>query len=107
MGYITIFVTCPNKKESYKITQVLMESRIAACVSEIKNVNSKYWWKGKIEKSKEVLLIMKTTKRHFPKVVKEIKKNHSYEVPEIIAFPIIAGSADYLKWIENSVDSGQ
>jgi periplasmic divalent cation tolerance protein len=62
-------------------------------------VESKFWWKDKVEKSKEVLILIKALRAKFKKIEKEISKLHSYEVPEIIAIPVVAGSKEYLKWI--------
>ena len=100
---ITIFITCPSKKEAHKIKDVLLASRIVACVSIIKSIDSFYWWKGRIESSKEFLLIAKSTSRLFSQVIKTVKKYHSYEVPEIVAMPITGGNPDYLKWIGASI----
>jgi periplasmic divalent cation tolerance protein len=63
-------------------------------------VHSAFWWNGKIDKAKEVLLIIKTRRNNFKKIEKEVKRLHSYAVPEIIAVPIITGSKEYLRWIE-------
>ena len=65
-------------------------------------IESRFWWKGKIDRANETLLIVKTKKANFKKIEAEVKKMHSYEVPEIIAVPIAAGSKDYLDWIEDS-----
>ncbi|MDR1207196.1 MAG: divalent-cation tolerance protein CutA [Rickettsiales bacterium] len=99
--YFMAYTTAANQKEADKITRALLESRLAACVQQTP-INSQYWWKGKIEKSSEILLAIKTMWRpfRFTKIKKLIKENHSYEVPQIIAIPIIAGSKDYLGWIK-------
>lgn len=102
MKYIVVFITTP-KNEFKKISIYILKNKLAACVNVIKNVNSFYWWKGKICNDKESLLIVKTTQRLFKKIVKEVKKIHPYEVPEIISFPIIEGDRSYLSWVKNSV----
>jgi len=97
-----VFITVPDKKEAENISAILIDSRIAACVNIIENIKSNFWWKGKKENIKECLLIVKTRKSFFKKIVKTVKSAHSYDVPEIIAIPIIAGYEPYLDWIEKS-----
>ncbi|MFH1823983.1 MAG: divalent-cation tolerance protein CutA [Candidatus Firestonebacteria bacterium] len=102
-NYIVVFITVSSKKESKKITEYLIKNKLAACVNEIPNISSTYWWKEKIEKSKELLLVIKTKKSVLNKLIKEVKKIHSYSVPEVIALPIIDGNKDYLDWINSSI----
>ena len=92
--------TFPNKKETNKIADILLKKKLVACVNIIERIESKYWWKGKIERGKETLAIIKTRKNLVMEVIKEIKKNHSYDVPEVIELPILKGNRDYLKWID-------
>ncbi len=101
--FVSVFVTAANKIEAGKIAGELVKERLVACVNIIENVTSVYRWEGKIEKSPEVLMIMKTKKSIFVKLAKRIKALHSYSLPEIIALPIEKGSKEYLKWIEKSV----
>ena len=68
-------------------------------------VRSVYWWKGKVETATEVLMLVKTTRRMFGALEKEIRRLHSYETPEIIAVPIIAGSKGYLEWLRSSLEA--
>ena len=100
MKYAVVFVTASNIKEARKIASVVVKERIVACVNIVKKIESIYWWQGKIEKSTEMLLIMKTKISLSKKLIKKIKSLHSYTVPEIIFLPIIDGNPDYLKWIE-------
>lgn len=102
MENIVIFITCATLKEAEKISKILLDKKLTACANLFKNVSSHYWWKGKIEKSNEILMIMKSRKRFFKQIVSEVKKSHSYEIPEIIALPIIAGNPQYLEWIKES-----
>ena len=99
MRYITIFVTVPNMSTANKITSFLLEKKLVACVNIIPKIKSVYWWKNKICKSNEQLLIMKSTKNNFNKIVKKIEKIHPYEVPEIVCVDITANK-DYLNWIK-------
>ena len=101
--YIVIFVTCASKEEAAKIAKNLLDERLIACANIIEGVSSFFWWKGKVDRAKEALVIIKTAGKNFDKVRKRIKKLHSYEVPEIIAVPITAGESSYLKWIDESI----
>jgi len=104
--FVIIFVTCASKGEAKVIIDSLLKKRLVACANIIPGVESKFWWKGKIDSAKETLLILKTTMANFNKVEKHVKKNHSYEMPEIIAIPIVRGSMKYLNWINESVKHG-
>jgi len=80
----------------------LIKQKLAACVNLINPVNSLFWWQKKVDCAKEVLLIIKTKKGLFKRLEKLVKSLHSYDVPEIIALPIIAGNKQYLNWIDDS-----
>lgn len=99
--FIVILVTASSEEEARKIASYLVEKRLAACVNLFKDIESIYRWKGKISDEKEVLMLIKTRKKLYKSVEDEVKKLHSYEVPEIIALPIISGSKDYLYWIDS------
>ena len=101
MGYILIYVTCPNKNSAKKIAKELLEEKLIACAN-IANIDSMYSWKGKVEESKEVLLLAKTRSSLFKKIKKRILDLHSYEVPCIISLPIIKGNKEYLEWIKKT-----
>ena len=100
---IVIFITCSCKKEAQAISGVLLKKRLVACASISGRIESRFWWNGHIDKADEVMLICKTTKRHFRAAEKEARRLHAYEVPEIIALPIVAGSGSYLHWLKESV----
>jgi len=100
--YVVVFVTVQNGKEANKIATKLIEEKLIACANIVKGVKSVFWWKQKVDRADEVLLILKSRKRLFAKIVKTVKKWHSYDVPEIIALPIIDGNKDYLSWIKES-----
>ena len=99
MKYISIFITVPNTITANKITKFVIEKKLVACVNIIPKIKSVYWWEKKVCKSNEQLLIMKTIKSNFSKIVKEIKKIHPYKVPEIVCVDITANK-DYLNWIK-------
>ena len=100
--FIVIFVTAKDAAEAQRISRGLLEKKLIACANIVSSVNSFFWWEGKIDQSAEALVIMKSQKRCFPKIVSAVKKIHSYSVPEIIALPIVDGSRDYLDWIKAS-----
>jgi periplasmic divalent cation tolerance protein len=102
-AYAIVLVTAKDFEEAGKISKALVKRRLAACVNVVPQVSSNFWWKDKLETSKESLLIIKTKESLVPDIVKAVKKLHGYSVPEIIALPIIGGSEDYLDWIENEV----
>lgn len=102
-NFIVVLVTAKDKKEAMKIAKGLLEAKLIACANIVGGVESLFWWQGKIDSSKEVLLVLKTKNILFKKVITTVKSLHSYQTPEIIALPIVAGSEDYLAWINSSV----
>ena len=101
--HTVIFVTAPDKKQARQIANKLIKTKLAACVNIIPGVESLFSWKGKIDSAKELLLIIKSKESKLPKIIKTVKSLHSYEVPEIIALPIIAGNKEYLRWIDECI----
>ena len=96
-------MTCTNKKEADKIAKVLLEKKLIVCANLIEGVESVFRWQGKIDQAKETLMILKSKQSLFKKIVKTVNAHHSYEVPEVIALPIVDGNPDYLKWIDESL----
>ena len=103
---IVVFITVPNDKEAVKIARILVEERLAACVNIVKGIQSIYRWQDKIEDNAEVIMIAKTKKSLFNDLSARVKELHSYDVPEIIALPVVDGSEEYLKWMFASLRSG-
>lgn len=103
--YIVVFCTVPDKKTGHAIAKSTVEDKLAACVTISGPVESCYTWKGKIEVDQELLLIIKTQSALFSKLEEKIKALHPYEVPEIIALPIIQGHSPYLDWIADETSS--
>jgi periplasmic divalent cation tolerance protein len=97
---IIVLITAGSEEEAHKIAELLVKERKAACVNIVPTVDSLFWWEGEIESARESLLLVKTKASLFPEIAKLVKGTHSYEVPEIIALPIIGGSEDYLKWLD-------
>ena len=99
-GNVVVLVTCANAAEAAHIARALVEARLAACVNVLQApVRSTYRWKGNVEEAAEHLLIIKTSRRRLDALEREVKRLHSYEVPEVIALPIAAGSPAYLRWL--------
>lgn len=103
-GYVVIFITASSYEEARKVADSLVTQKKAACVNIVPKVNSLFRWKGKIEDAEENFLVVKTRAKLFSEVVSTVKAVHSYEVPEIIALPIIEGNPDYLKWIDEETE---
>ena len=98
--FLVVFVTCSSKDEAEKIANKVLKARLVACTNIINGVTSLFHWKNEIQREEEVLLIMKSRKKHLDELVEWIQANHSYSVPEIIALPIVGGASDYLNWIK-------
>jgi periplasmic divalent cation tolerance protein len=98
--HIVVLVTAKNKKEAKAIAQGLLKDKLIACANIIDGIESLFVWQGKLDQSKEALMVIKTQQKLFDKVVSKVKLLHSYQTPEIIALPIIQGSKDYLNWID-------
>ena len=96
---IVIFVTASSIHEARKIGRTLVEEGLVACCNISQSIESIFTWQGKINVENEALIILKTKENLFNAVEKRVKQLHSYEVPEIIALPIIQGSKDYLDWV--------
>jgi periplasmic divalent cation tolerance protein len=94
-----VLSTAGSEEEARKIAHVLVERRLAACVNIVPQIESVYRWQGKIESSREWLLLIKTTAEQFEKVRDAIRELHSYDLPECIAVAIVDGSPEYLRWL--------
>lgn len=101
--YIVVFITACGRTEAKRIANGLLKRKLAACANIVGNVESLFWWKGKIDTAKEALLVVKSKKSKLRELIKAVRSMHSYTVPEIIAMPIVAGNREYLEWIDASV----
>ena len=101
--YIIVLITCAKKQEATKIMKALLEKKLVACVNIVDKVESFFWWKGKIDRAQECLLIAKSTRAKLDKITKVVKSLHSYEVPEIIGLPVAGGNKTYLDWIDDCI----
>ena len=105
--YIIVIVTTQSKQEAENIAQQLLKQQLIACANITSPVTSIFPWKGKLEKVEEHLVFMKSRKDLFNKLAETVKALHSYEVPEILALPIVDGSKEYLAWIESCLTAPQ
>src|SRR5467141_4150559 len=102
--YRAVLVTCATLTEARRIACTVVSKRLAACVNIVLSpAESFYTWKGKLEKAREYLLVMKTTARCLVDLEKEVKRLHSYDVPEFVAVPISEGSKEFLSWLDDCV----
>ena len=102
-GIKFFYITCSKKKEAQKIGTLLVKNKLVACANIISDVESIFRWKGKVDTSKEILIVGKTMNKNIQKIIKNVKKIHSYKIPCIIFFDIKNGNTDFLKWIIKSV----
>ena len=100
---LVVLTTCPDDAAAARIARELVESGLAACVSRVGPVHSTYRWQGAIREEPEALLLIKTVTTRYPELEMRLKSLHPYEVPEIIALPVAAGSAAYLSWLQGAV----
>jgi len=99
--YIVVLITVSSSDEAKALSEGLVKEKLAYCVNQIPGVKSTYFWEGEICVDEEIQLLAKTMNHKFSELEKWIKTNHSYDTPEIIALPIVKGSADYLKCVSD------
>ena len=104
---ILMLVTAGSSEEASRIGKTLVEKRLAACCSIIPEIQSIYWWEGRITEDAEVLLLIKSLKSDEKNIIDTVKSMHSYEVPEIISLEMKSGFEKYFQWIEDNVISGK
>jgi len=100
---VVIFITAGTDEEARKVAEVLLKRRKAACVNIVPGVSSFFWWQGKLDSAQENLLLVKTKASLVNEIVSLVREVHSYDVPEVIALPIVGGNQDYLEWIASIV----
>ena len=101
---IAVFITAANSEEAGELAEMLVSKRLAACVQVMREMQSVFRWQGKIEWQREILLIAKTLASKFAEIEREVTKLHSYETPEIVAFPLTNVSRPYLEWLTANVN---
>jgi periplasmic divalent cation tolerance protein len=104
--HLQVQTTAGSVEEAERIAAALVERRLAACVQTIGPIASRYRWRGEVEAAEEWLLLAKTAAARYGDVEAAIRELHSYEEPEIVAVPIVAGSSGYLAWLGQSVEPG-
>jgi len=103
LNHILVVVTTSSKEEAEKIAAALLEKKLIACANIFGPVTSRFWWQGKIDQAEEHMIFMKTRRELFQQIANNVKRLHSYEVPEIIALSIVDGFKPYLEWINSSL----
>ena len=103
---IVVLSTCANEADAGRVARALVEAGLAACVSVVPGLRSYYHWRGALETSDEVLLLIKSSRELFPQLKLEIEKIHPYEVPEILALPVVEGAENYLNWMGANLRAG-
>ena len=101
---IVILITTSSEEEAHRIADQLLDQRKAACVNIVPKVDSLFWWQGKLDSAQESLLVIKTKASKLKEITELVKRVHSYEVPEVIALPIVGGNEDYLKWLDTTLE---
>lgn len=104
--HAVVLVTAPDEKVARALAKAVLEARAAACVNLVPRIESHYWWQGRIESAKEVLLVMKTTRPRLADLERTVRANHPYDTPEFVVLPIGAGAERYLAWIDESARGG-
>lgn len=97
---IVVFSNCGSEEEARRIARSLVEARLAACVNIVPGIRSIYHWQGAVQDDSEWMLVIKSTRLLFDQLSAELRKVHSYQVPEVLAIPVVAGSQDYLDWLD-------
>jgi len=106
-GYIQVLTTIGTAEHACRLAATLVEARLAACVQVVGPITSTYWWQGKQETSQEWQCLAKTHERLFQRLQERIRAEHPYDLPEIIATPIVAGNAEYLAWLERELEPAE
>jgi periplasmic divalent cation tolerance protein len=104
---IVVLSTCATAQDAEKLARALVSQRLAACVNVVPQISSFYRWKGELEASAEFLLIIKTSRDLFDVLKIELEKLHPYEVPEMIALPIVEGAENYMNWLGHNLRGGE
>jgi periplasmic divalent cation tolerance protein len=104
MSYIEVRTTTEKKEDAERIASIVLEKRLGACVQIVGPIESHYWWQGQLTHSPEWLCLIKTRTDQWEALLATIRAVHPYSVPEILAVPILMGSADYLTWLDDAVN---
>ena len=102
-GKIVVISTCGSEEEAARIAERLVIEKLAACVSVLPQVRSFYRWEGKLENAAEVFLLIKSSREHFDRLRHVLESCHSYQIPEVLALPVVDGSPSYLNWLDQEL----
>src|SRR5438128_2286846 len=100
---IVVLSNCGSEEEARRVARALVEARVAVCVNILPGIQSIYRWQGAIQEDSEWMLVIKSTRSMFDRLSVELRKAHSYQVPEVLAIPVIAGNQDYLDWMDREM----
>ena len=100
--HVMVLITAGSEQEAHKIAELLVKEKKVACVNIVRRVDSLFRWKSTIDSAHESLLLVKTKASLLSEVISLVKQAHSYEVPEIIALPIVGGNEEYLRWLDSA-----
>ena len=100
---IVVLTALPNRAKAREISRLILKKKLAACVNVIGPAESSFWWQGKIDRTEEYLLLIKTRASRFSRLRRLLERNHPYSVPEIVALPIKQGNLPYLSWLRSSI----
>jgi len=103
--FITVQTTIDSKEGAQKIAEAIVHKRLAACAQVAGPITSTYWWEGKLEQAEEWICTAKTRKELYSELEQAIRENHTYDTPEILAIPVVAGIKSYLDWIVNETEA--
>ncbi len=98
---VVVFITAPDEEEAARIARALVGESLAACVNIVRDIRSVYSWQGRINDESENLLVVKTDKALLERLCRRVKELHSYQVPEVIALPVVGGLSEYISWLED------
>jgi periplasmic divalent cation tolerance protein len=100
---IVVLSNCGSEEEARRVARALVEARFAACVNIVPGIRSIYHWKGSVQEEGEWMLVIKSTRAMFEQLSAQLKKIHSYEVPEVLAIPVVDGDPSYLEWMDRAI----
>ncbi|MEE8167375.1 MAG: divalent-cation tolerance protein CutA [Candidatus Hydrothermarchaeales archaeon] len=103
ISYVSIYITASNLAEAERIAEAVVKRRLAACANVVEKVKSIYWWKGTLERADESLLFLKTKREKVKEIICLVRQMHSYENPAILVLPILEGSEEYFKWMDEEI----
>ena len=103
MTYVMVYITTKSEEEASRIGETLVRERLAACANVIPEIQSTYWWKGKLENEGETALLLTSVQDNAQRIIDRVRELHSYEVPCIDIIPLSGGNEEYFKWIDENI----